>query len=98
LKGAGFETRNLNFNQINLDCLSQRISKTSHGGTCLKQVVWFVCVRTNPDFSVDVSCQIKGNEVSFNFVSKIRWNKTRLIGNITADKVQVQVHVLVLPK
>ena len=50
------------------------------------------CVRTDPDFSVDVSCQIKGNEVSFNFVSKIRHLKTRLIGNI-ADHVQVQVQV-----
>jgi len=40
--------------QINLYCLK--------AGTCLK-VVWFVCVRTKPDFQVNISCQITGNEV-----------------------------------
>jgi hypothetical protein len=44
-------------------------------------------------FSVNIFNLISGNEV-FNFVSKIRWNKTRLIGNI-ADQVQVQVQVQV---
>ena len=29
-----------------------------------ESVVCVSCVRTDPDFSVDVSCQIKGNEVS----------------------------------
>jgi hypothetical protein len=52
-----------------------------------------VFVRTDPDFSVDVSCQIKVMKF-LNFVSNIRrhWNKTRLIRIIT-DQVQVQVQV-----
>jgi hypothetical protein len=55
-----------------------------------------VCVRVRwdgPIFQPIFSSQRTGNEVSFNFVSKIRrqWNKTRLIGNIIADQVQVQV-------
>ena len=58
------------------------ISSSSTGSTRNQDQFVFVFVETNrPGFSVKVSSQITGNEVSFNFLSKIRrhW-KTRLIG------------------
>ncbi len=72
-------------------------SSSSTGSTRNQnQFVVFVFVETDrPGFLVNISVQITGNEVFFNFVSKIRHHwKTRLIGIIT-DQVQVQVKVQV---
>jgi hypothetical protein len=85
-------TRNFDFNQINLYCL------TSHGGHQQGSVCCVRCVRTDPDFQ-SVFSQITGNEVSLISYRKSDINgKTRLIGNIIADQVQVQVQVFGITK
>ncbi len=61
-------------------------------------VVCVRCVRTDPDFSVNISVQITGNEVSLISYRKSDIWKTRLIGNIITDQIRLRFRYLVLTK